>query len=268
MLALVRGIDRVHSSGALSDRSGVTLERGLHPVVMTIAKLEPVRTTDLAAALALKTSTISRHLARLEQLGLVQRTADPADARASLLTLSDDRPPHARRADRRVGGDPRRAAGARRQRGRRRAGPPARQSHAGASSCCRSPATPTSGPGYERRATGRDGRGRLLRSRRARVGADDRRGAASAARRRRWAAPPSAAGAWPNAIRAAAPTPTWTSSVPTRRCSGLGRRTQRSTRRARHALSGLPESTCCWKSRSPRRSPAPSVCSNAPRPPG
>jgi DNA-binding MarR family transcriptional regulator len=90
MLALVRGIDRVHSSGTLSDRSGVTLERGLHPVVMTIAKLEPVRTTDLAAALALKTSTISRHLARLEQLGLVQRTGDPSDARASLLTLSDE----------------------------------------------------------------------------------------------------------------------------------------------------------------------------------
>jgi DNA-binding MarR family transcriptional regulator len=90
MLALVRGIDRVHSSGTLVDRSGVTLERGLHPVVMTIAKLEPVRTTDLAAALALKTSTISRHLARLEQLGLVQRTGDPSDARASLLTLSDE----------------------------------------------------------------------------------------------------------------------------------------------------------------------------------
>lgn len=89
MLALVRGIDRVHGSGALSDRSGVKLERGLHPVVMTIAKLEPVRTTELAAALALKSSTVSRHIARLEQLGLVQRTVDPADARASLLTLSD-----------------------------------------------------------------------------------------------------------------------------------------------------------------------------------
>jgi DNA-binding MarR family transcriptional regulator len=90
MLALVRGIDRVHSSGVLVDRSGVTLERGLHPVVMTIAKLEPVRTTELASALALKSSTVSRHLARLEQLGLVQRTGDPADARASLLTLSQD----------------------------------------------------------------------------------------------------------------------------------------------------------------------------------
>ena len=89
MLALVRGIDRVHSSGALSDRSGVTLERGLHPVVMTIAKLQPVRTTELASALALKSSTVSRHIARLQRLGLVERTGDPADARASLLTLSD-----------------------------------------------------------------------------------------------------------------------------------------------------------------------------------
>lgn len=89
MLALVRGIDRVHSSGALGDRSGVKLDRGLHPVVMTIAKLEPVRTSELAAALALKSSTVSRHIARLEQLGLVKRTGDPADARASLLALSD-----------------------------------------------------------------------------------------------------------------------------------------------------------------------------------
>ncbi|WP_249010630.1 MarR family winged helix-turn-helix transcriptional regulator [Conexibacter sp. DBS9H8] len=88
MLALVRGIDRVHSSGTLIDRSGIRLERGLHPVVMTIAKLEPVRTGELAQALALKSSTVSRHLARLEALDLVRRIADPDDKRASLLTLS------------------------------------------------------------------------------------------------------------------------------------------------------------------------------------
>jgi DNA-binding MarR family transcriptional regulator len=88
MLALVRGIDRVHSSGTLIERSGVRLERGLHPVVMTIAKLEPVRTGELAQALALKSSTVSRHLARLEELDLVRRVVDPDDKRASLLTLS------------------------------------------------------------------------------------------------------------------------------------------------------------------------------------
>jgi DNA-binding MarR family transcriptional regulator len=88
LLALVRGLDRVHSSGELVKRSGVQLERGLHPVLMTIAALEPIRTTDLALALALKSSTVSRHAARLEELGLVERTVDPDDGRASLLALS------------------------------------------------------------------------------------------------------------------------------------------------------------------------------------
>jgi DNA-binding MarR family transcriptional regulator len=88
LLALVRGLDRVHSSGELVKRSGVQLERGLHPVLMTIAALEPIRTTDLATALALKSSTVSRHAARLEQLGLLERTVDPDDGRASLLALS------------------------------------------------------------------------------------------------------------------------------------------------------------------------------------
>ena len=108
----------------------MTLERGLHPVVMTIAKLEPVRTTDLAAALALKTSTISRHLARLEQLGLVQRSGDPSDARASLLTLSDE----GHRTHSVLTGAWQEILAeqlALAEAGRRRAGPPARQRHPG-----------------------------------------------------------------------------------------------------------------------------------------
>lgn len=88
IIGLVRGIDRVHSSGALVERSGVRLERGLHPVLMTIGKLEPIRTADLAVALALRSPTVSRHVTRLEEMGLVQRTADPDDGRASLLTSS------------------------------------------------------------------------------------------------------------------------------------------------------------------------------------
>jgi DNA-binding MarR family transcriptional regulator len=88
MFALVRGIDRVHSSGQLIVRSGVQLERVLHPVVMTVAELQPIRITELAVAMALDSSTVSRHAARLQQMGLLQRTVDPDDGRASLLTLS------------------------------------------------------------------------------------------------------------------------------------------------------------------------------------
>lgn len=88
IIGLVRGIDHVHSSGALARRSGVRLERGLHPVLMTIGKLEPIRTADLAVALALRSPTVSRHVTRLEEMGLVQRTVDPDDGRASLLQSS------------------------------------------------------------------------------------------------------------------------------------------------------------------------------------
>ncbi|MHB1469203.1 MAG: MarR family winged helix-turn-helix transcriptional regulator [Solirubrobacteraceae bacterium] len=90
LLSLVRGIDRVHSSGALVAHSGVEFERALHPVLMTIGKLEPIRMTDLALALALERSTVSRQATRLEELGFVRRIAARDDARASLLEISPE----------------------------------------------------------------------------------------------------------------------------------------------------------------------------------
>jgi DNA-binding MarR family transcriptional regulator len=44
---------------------------------------------ELAARCALDASTISRAVAALVARGLVQRTADPADRRARILTLTD-----------------------------------------------------------------------------------------------------------------------------------------------------------------------------------
>jgi DNA-binding MarR family transcriptional regulator len=86
--AMGRGIDFVHSSGLLAERSGVRVDRGLHPVLATLSLQGRLRTTELATALALKSSTISRHVARLEELGLVARSADPDDGRSSWIELS------------------------------------------------------------------------------------------------------------------------------------------------------------------------------------
>ncbi len=49
-----------------------------------------VRVAALADRLRLHKSTLSRGLARLERLGLVQRVADPQDRRARLVRLSPD----------------------------------------------------------------------------------------------------------------------------------------------------------------------------------
>jgi DNA-binding MarR family transcriptional regulator len=48
-----------------------------------------VRMSDLAGHACLDLSTVSRHLRGLEEHGLVTRSPDPADGRATLLYLSD-----------------------------------------------------------------------------------------------------------------------------------------------------------------------------------
>jgi DNA-binding MarR family transcriptional regulator len=58
-------------------------------VLHSLACAPAVRPSDIAADLGLDASTVSRHLRTLEQLGLVDRTDDPADRRAQRVSLSD-----------------------------------------------------------------------------------------------------------------------------------------------------------------------------------
>lgn len=55
-----------------------------------VARLEPVRATDLAEQVHLDLSTISRHLRGLEESGLLVRSPDPDDRRASRLAVTHD----------------------------------------------------------------------------------------------------------------------------------------------------------------------------------
>ena len=51
-------------------------------------RLGTFRPSDFAAEMRLDVSTISRHLRSLEQQGLVQRSADPDDARAQRISIT------------------------------------------------------------------------------------------------------------------------------------------------------------------------------------
>jgi DNA-binding MarR family transcriptional regulator len=59
-----------------------------HIVLKTLATAGPMRASDLAGYLQTDPSTVSRQVAALVKEGLVERQADPADGRASLLALT------------------------------------------------------------------------------------------------------------------------------------------------------------------------------------
>jgi DNA-binding MarR family transcriptional regulator len=67
-------------------------EDQVEPSCFPIAKQlfrEPMRISDIAARVELDSSTVSRQIKSLEDRGLVERTTDPADGRASLVQLSE-----------------------------------------------------------------------------------------------------------------------------------------------------------------------------------
>ena len=69
---------------------GEELEFSLIALLKALAHRGALRLTDLAAVLDLDASTVSRHVRTLEERGLVARTTDPDDGRATRLALTDD----------------------------------------------------------------------------------------------------------------------------------------------------------------------------------
>jgi DNA-binding MarR family transcriptional regulator len=74
------------------------LAREVHPeldadaygLLLRIEQAGPARLTDLAEFFGIGKGTMSRQLRQLERLGLVWRTADPDDRRASRLQLTEE----------------------------------------------------------------------------------------------------------------------------------------------------------------------------------
>lgn len=67
---------------------GEELEFGSIALLKALAYRGALRLTDLAGILELDASTVSRHVRALEERGLVARTTDPDDGRATRLDLT------------------------------------------------------------------------------------------------------------------------------------------------------------------------------------
>jgi len=79
-------LPRLHER--LAAASGVDLERTAYPILARVGDEGVIRLTDLSAAMGLDTSTVSRQVQHLTAKGLVERTPDPDDGRASVLSLT------------------------------------------------------------------------------------------------------------------------------------------------------------------------------------
>src|SRR5215218_11243909 len=79
----LRGLQRT-----LSDEAHPDLEPAQYALLNHVEELAPVRMADLVAALEVDKGPVSRACARLEEQGLLRRTPDKSDARATLLTLT------------------------------------------------------------------------------------------------------------------------------------------------------------------------------------
>ncbi|MFI5984488.1 MarR family winged helix-turn-helix transcriptional regulator [Streptomyces sp. NPDC051555] len=75
---------------ALTDNLGEAVDEVTYPVLSGLARTGPCSAADLAVAVGLDRSGVSRRASRLEAAGLVRREPDPSDRRAVLLALTEE----------------------------------------------------------------------------------------------------------------------------------------------------------------------------------
>ena len=74
----------------LRQESGADLSPSLSSALASIDRHGPVTPSELAAHERVQRPTATRVVARLEELGLVERATDPSDRRSSLLSTSGE----------------------------------------------------------------------------------------------------------------------------------------------------------------------------------
>jgi DNA-binding MarR family transcriptional regulator len=68
---------------------GDAVDFSAFPILKLLGHQGPMRVSTLAQVIGLDASTISRHVKQLEDRGLLERTEDPDDRRASQVTVSE-----------------------------------------------------------------------------------------------------------------------------------------------------------------------------------
>lgn len=81
LLDIVTVMNRPERDDELLALAGLSLERALFPLLVLVERKGPIGVVDLAGRVGRDYTTVSRQVARLEELGLVERRAGSADKR-------------------------------------------------------------------------------------------------------------------------------------------------------------------------------------------
>jgi DNA-binding MarR family transcriptional regulator len=88
LLALILRANRARIYEDLLRGANVRMDKALYPVLSVTAAIGPVRVSNVAGALGLNPTTASRHLASLEEMGLVSRSNSEEDGRAAVVDVT------------------------------------------------------------------------------------------------------------------------------------------------------------------------------------
>ncbi len=88
LLEIVGVINRPERDVEMIRQSGITLERALFPLLVEIDRFRPIGVVELAERVGRDYTTVSRQVARLVKLRLVERRVAPSDRRIRLISPS------------------------------------------------------------------------------------------------------------------------------------------------------------------------------------
>ena len=88
LIDVVGFVNRPQNDVILLREAGVSLDRALFPLLVLIQRRGPLAVGELADRVGRDYTTVSRQVAKLESLGLVERKAAAADRRISLASVT------------------------------------------------------------------------------------------------------------------------------------------------------------------------------------
>jgi len=88
MVDLFALMNRPQRDDTLISEAGIALDRALFPLLVGIERYGPVGVVDIADHVGRDHTTVSRQVAKLESLGLIERKPSPADRRINQAAIT------------------------------------------------------------------------------------------------------------------------------------------------------------------------------------